>query len=172
MLVIGIFIGIALIMVFRTPHDSDREGVAWNRTPSGATSSDILLSATTSRTETLSSALPELPRIPDNVRVGLSVLDQPAGKTVSVSSLEISGTQWVAIYDDKDGRPGWILGAARVHEGDKTTAVELLRPEGMISGNIYYAAILNDDGDSEFNRLTDLPPFSPDKIIIVRFKAI
>ncbi|MDO8520899.1 MAG: hypothetical protein Q7S52_02175, partial [bacterium] len=118
-----------------------------------------------------SSGFPLPPSIPNNTRVGLSVSDQSAGKTVTVEGLAVSGTKWVAIYDDNGGRPGWILGARRVHEGDMTATIELLRPEGVVVGGVYYAAILNDDGDDTFNRLTDLPPLSPDKVTIVRWRA-
>lgn len=169
MLVIGILIGISLVMVVRAPKAAP---VKISSTPSGATSTeDLLLRSEELRKEILTSALPPLSQIPNNIRVGLTVENQSAGKTVTIGSLDVVGTEWVAVYDDKDGRPGWILGAAHVREGDKTAVVELLRPEGTLSGQTYYAAILNDDGDSEFNRLTDLPPLSPDKIVIVKFKV-
>lgn len=169
-LVIGILIGISLVMVKRTPSKAPE--VKINSTPSGATSTDeIMLRSEELKKEITTSVLPALPQIPNNIRVGLTVEDQTAGRTVTVGSLDVVGSQWVAVYDDKGGRPGWILGAARVHEGDKTAVVELLRPEGTLSGQMYYVAMLNDNGDGEFNRLTDLPPLSQDKIIIVKFKA-
>lgn len=168
MLVIGILIGVSLVMLVKAPKTPESKT---NSTSPGATSTDdVLLRSEDLKREVLTSALPSLSQIPNNVRVGLTVEDQVAGKSVTVSSLDIIGSQWVAVYDDKDGRPGWILGATRVHEGDKTAVVELLRPEGTLSGHTYYTAILNDDGDGEFNRLTDLPPLSPDKIVIVKFK--
>lgn len=170
MLVVGILIGISLVMFSKTGGQAPATKV--NSTFSGATSTDdLLVRSEELKKEVLTSALPSLPQIPNNLRVGLSVEDQAAGKTVTINNVEVTGTQWVAVYDDKDGRPGWILGAAHVHEGDKTAVVELLRPEGTVSGGTYYAALLNDDGDSEFNRLSDLPPLSPDKIVIVRFKT-
>jgi hypothetical protein len=97
------------------------------------------------------------------------VLDQPQGDSVAVSGLAIVVTKWIAIYDEQDGKPGWILGAARVHEGDTTATVDLLRAD--VAERTYYAAILNDDGDSVFNRLTDLPPLSPEKVTVVRFEV-
>lgn len=172
MLVIGVLIGISLVMITRTPGSDNVQEEKVNTTPSGATSTDeVSISSDALKNQIITSALPPLPQIPNNLRVGLKVEDQAPGKTVTVNSVDVTGSQWIAIYDDKDGRPGWILGAAHVREGDKTAVVELLRPEGTVSGQTYYAAILNDDGDGEFNRLTDLPPLSPDKIIIVRFKV-
>ena len=168
MLVVGILIGVSLVMVTRTSAPE----ITTSSTLSGATSTDdILLRSEALKQEVITSALPPLAQIPNNLRVGLTVEDQSAGRTVTINSLDVVGSQWIAIYDDKDGRPGWILGAARVREGEKTSVVELLRPEGTISGHAYYAAILNDDGDDEFNRLTDLPPLSPEKIVIVKFKV-
>lgn len=168
MFAIGILIGISLVMVLKAPKIQE---ISINSTPSGATSTDdVVIRSEDLKREVLTSALPPFSQIPNNARVGLTVEDQAPGKTVTVNSLDVIGSQWVAVYDDNDGRPGWILGATRVHEGNKTAVIELLRPEGTLSGHTYYVAILNDDGDNEFNRLTDLPPLSPDKIIIVKFK--
>ena len=171
MLVIGVLIGTSLVMVWSSRWR--RGGGESNAsTPSEVSTGGALPSATTPPATISLSALSVLPpSIPENTRIGLSVLDQPAGKIVSISTVSIEGTKWIAIYDDHDGKPGWILGAARVHQAENMANVELLRPEGMISGETYYAAILNDDGDGEFNRLTDLPPLSPDKVTIVRFSA-
>ncbi|MDO8520568.1 MAG: hypothetical protein Q7S52_00450 [bacterium] len=167
MLTIGILIGVSAVMVWTRggwPKDggddaSTAEQMVTN-TSNGSSAQSISASP-------LDFPLP--PSIPDNTRIGLSVADQPAGKMVTVSSIEVVGTKWIAIYDDNDGKPGWILGARRVHEGDTTATVELLRQEGAVAGGTYYAAILNDDGDDAFNRLTDLPPLSPDKVTIVRW---
>lgn len=171
MLIIGMLIGTSAVMVWNSRRSG---GVAESEssTPSGAEADNSLLDSASAVSISSSSVLlPLPPSIPANTRVGLSVLDQSAGKTVVVGNLAILGTKWVAIYDDHDGKPGWILGATRVHEGDMEATVEFVRPEGIISGGTYYAAILNDDGDGEFNRLTDLPPLSPDKVTIVRFIA-
>jgi len=165
MLFIGVFIGISAVMVW-----SSRGGEMGDEssTPSGLESEATAPIATSTATISSSAALfPLPPSIPANTRVGLSVLDQPQGDSVAVSGLAIVGTKWIAIYDEQDGKPGWILGAARVHEGDTTATVDLLRAD--VAGGTYYAAILNDDGDSVFNRLTDLPPLSPEKVTVVRF---
>lgn len=170
LLVIGILVGASSVMVWSSRH-SRTETPNDSSTFSGINKGAAAPSGTSTSAISPSALFPLPPSIPANTRVGLSVPDQPAGNVVSVSNLSIVGTKWVAIYDDHEGRPGWILGASRVHEGDKETSVPLLRPEGTISGGTYYAAILNDDGDEEFNRLTDLPPLSPEKVTIVRFSA-
>lgn len=169
MLVIGILIGWSLVMTWNA-----RDGF-WGGADSSTPSETVatgLPATTTNESIASGGEFPLPPSIPSNTRVGLTVLDQPAGKTVTVSGLEIpAGTKWVAIYDDKNGRPGWILGAARAHAGNTSAVVELLRAEGTISGQTYYAALHNDDGDDTFNRLTDLPPLTPEKVIVVRFMA-
>jgi len=170
MLVIGVLMGTSAVMLWNSRGDEREDVGSDSSTPPGGSAENTLLSVGTPpsiASPLLSFPLP--PSVPANTRVGLSVLDQSAGKMVVVSDLSVVGKKWVAVYDDHEGKPGWILGASRVHEGDKETSVELIRPEGTIPGAIYYAAILNDDGDGEFNRLTDLPPLSPDKVTIVKF---
>lgn len=165
MLIIGVLIGFAFVLLWSPKATETGEN-------EGATTTDVEM-------VTRGKPLPELftgaqtlpPQIPANTRVGLTVLDQPRGTSVFVSGLQVIDTRWVAVYDDREGKPGWILGAARVRQGDAVAVVPLLRPEGTLTGATYYAAILNDDGDDEFNRLLDLPPLTPDKVTIVSFKA-
>lgn len=164
MLVIGA--GIGIIGVYYWGNDATPADEKVVSTPSGATTT-IESMAALPKEEVKHVELPVPPTIPSNTRVGLSVMDQVAGDKVTVTDLQVTGSEWVAIYDERGGRPSWILGAGRVREGDTATVVHLLRP--MVSGNIYYAALLSDDGDDQFNRLTDLPPLSPDKVIVVRF---
>lgn len=106
--------------------------------------------------------------IPANLRVGLSVEDQSAGSIIHITGLSITEPRWVAIYDERDGQPGWILGAKRFLSGDTEGDVMLLR--ATESGKKYYAVIHNDDGNLEFNKQLDgLPP--TDSITIVSFMA-
>jgi hypothetical protein len=170
MLLIGVLFGASIATLWRSRGESLEMGDNAS-TPDTVVSKNGIPGATSTASLSPTSVFPLPPSIPANTRVGLSVSNQPAGKMVTVSNLSVQGTKWVAIYDERDGRPGWILGATRVHEGDTDTIVNLLRPEGTVKGNTYFAAILNDDGDGEFNRLTDLPPLSPDKITIVYWRA-
>jgi hypothetical protein len=169
MLIIGILIGTGAVMVWKLDRGMETAN-SEHSTPLGGTTTLEDLSAPTQTIGHSAIMLPEGPQIPNNTRVGLSVVDQPAGKMVTVSNLSLSANYWVAIYDDSKGRPGWILGAARVRAGETSATIELLRP--TTSGGQYYAALLNDDGDDAFNRLTDLPPLSPDKVVIVAFKSL
>ena len=165
MLVIGVLIGSAAVMTWKKSSDGANED-ALSLSDSGATTS---MEHITSIPDSLSHAseLPLAPEIPEHSRVGLSVTDQSAGKPIHVSGFTVTQNQWMAVYEDQDGKPGWILGAARVHPGDSEVDVELLRPTQPKTK--YYVAILNDDGSDSFNRMTDLPPLSPDKVVIVSF---
>lgn len=179
MLIIGVLIGTTAVMVWKQGSapvvDSGEE--AAHSTPTGedksenaeAKTSEAIRATTTGAVLSQASAWPLPPEIPANSRVGLVAADQPAGTTVNVSGLAITDKKWIGIYDDRSGAPGWIMGATRVHEGDTVGVVELLR--AMVAGGTYYAVILNDDGDETFNRLSDLPPLTSDRVTIVRFQA-
>jgi hypothetical protein len=167
MLIIGILLGTSAVMVWKLKtrqadvNESDRS------TPSGATTTPIV--SEVKATTVSQSSWPLPPEIPANVRVGITVLDQPASAVVNVSGLSLSEMHWIGIYDDREGHPGFIMGAKRVHPGDTLATVELLRSTAQ--GGKYYAVILTDDGDDTFNRLQDLPPQSPDKVVMVSFIA-
>ncbi len=167
MLVIGVLIGTTGVMAWKTRHMGEGEE-AVNTTPKGATTSQENLIQSHSTIAGVP-GLPAAPEIPENSRMGLMVKDQPAGNIVNVLGLSLTDNHWVAVYDDQGGHPGWIHGAARVHAGDTSAQIEMLR--AIDAGGKYYVAILGDDGDETFNRLTDLPPLTPDKVVIVSFKA-
>ena len=166
MLVIGVLIGTTAVMAWKAKTVGE-ESAAVHTTVSGATTSVESLVNNESVSE--SGALPHGPEIPVNKRIGLSVEDQAAGTSVAVTGLDLSETHWIAVYEDEKGAPGWILGAARVHAGDTTAHIELLRP--TLAAKTYYVAILGDDGTESFSKKTDLLPLSPDKVIIASFSA-
>jgi hypothetical protein len=112
--------------------------------------------------------LPGKDRVAANTRPGLVVSDQPAGTEVLVSGFSFDAPQWVAIYDDRGGKPGWILGAKRFLPGDSSGIVPLLR--ATVSGETYYAVVHGDDGDLEFDKVKDPAP-APDSALMVTFKA-
>ena len=166
MLVIGVLIGMMGIMVWKTRSVSEGEHAS-NTTSSGAPTGEVQLATTSTTALSQARGLPAVPSIPKNTRMGLSVTDQFRGNTVSASALALTDNKWVAVYDERDGHPGWILGAARAHTGESSVVVPLLRPTEV--GKTYYVAILDDDGDDVFNRLADLPPLTPEKVVVVSF---
>lgn len=75
----------------------------------------------------------------------LSVANQTAGSSVTVTGVSVSQTSWVAVRDSRS-----ILGAARIPAGDaQTVKVPLLR--ATKAGAQYQVAIYTDDGDGAFD---------------------
>ena len=168
MLVIGVLIGTTAVMAWKAKTVGEGEQ-AVNTTVSGATTSAESIITKEKESIREAPALPAGAEIPANKRIGLRVEDQTAGNTVLVSGFDVEENHWIAVYDGMDASPGWILGASRIHAGDTSTNVELLR--ATISGKKYYVAMLGDDGTESFNMRTDLPPLSPDKVLIASFIA-
>ena len=76
----------------------------------------------------------------------VTVGNQPAGSFVSVSSVTIAQTGWVAVRDAS----GHVLGAARVDAGTHTAVqVPLLR--NTETGGSYQVLLYADDGDKVFD---------------------
>ena len=104
---------------------------------------------------------------------GNSVLvnDQAAGKMVRVVTLNLAQDGWVAIHEDRDGKPANILGAQWFPAGQgQSGSVDLLRSSE--NGKVYYAMLHSDDGDRKFDHTKDLPLADPQgSPIMVRFLA-
>ncbi len=169
MLIIGILIGTAGVMAWKTRTGGMTNDDAISTTESGSMTATDTLTKTQETIGRTTAQLPLAPSIPKGSRMGLTVDDQMAGTVVAVSNLDIKETNWVAVYDEREGQPGYIMGATRVRAGDTMANVELLR--STTKGEKYYVGILGDDGSDTFNRQTDLPPLSPDKVVIVSFVA-
>lgn len=75
----------------------------------------------------------------------ITVADQPAGDSVRVSSVNLSGTGWVAVRDSMR-----IYGAARLNEGtSENVSIKLLR--NIEAGKTYQVVVYVDDGDKVFD---------------------
>lgn len=99
----------------------------------------------------------------------IAVNDQPPGVKVIISFVTLAKDGWVAIHEDRDGKPGNILGARRFNAGERQSgAVDLLRatePE-----KVYYAMLHSDDGDHQFDRAKDPAVTDPQgNAIMMRF---
>lgn len=101
----------------------------------------------------------------------ISVSDQEPGNVVVVEKLSLKEASWVVIYEDENGEPGNILGAGIFNEGTVSGSVELLR--ATESGKDYYAVIHFDNGDRQFDYLTDLVDRdeTTGKLVLVKFRA-
>ncbi|GEM_PF-3032431 len=170
MLIIGVLIGTITVKILTNRQATI--AVNESSTSNGMKTTDIKDITSTGETLSQSKGHTLPPSIPLNARIGLTVADQSHNTLVQVSGLNVDVVTWVAIYDERDGKPGVILGAQKVKPGETTTTVDLLRREGTTPGMTYFAALLPDDGDGVFDRLTDLPPFSPEKFVIVGFRAL
>lgn len=84
----------------------------------------------------------------------VSVSNQAPGLSVSIDSVSLQNPGWVAIHDDRDGKPGNILGAAWLPEGNHGhVSVDLLR--STVSGRWYHAVLHSDNGDKTFDYKVD-----------------
>jgi hypothetical protein len=119
--------------------------------PESSVSNGIILSAT------------------DDIAV-VSVSDQSAGSLVTVDSLTMANSGWVAIRENIDRTVGKILGAQRFDAGTYANiSVELLRP--TVSGSRYSAVLFKDDGDRTFNYQYDLLIERDSKLVESQFLA-
>lgn len=78
---------------------------------------------------------------------------QPAGNSVAVTKAIVSGSTWVVIYENKDGKPGNALGAALFWPEKQNGTVELLR--STMPGKTYLAVKQTDNGDRKFSLKDD-----------------
>lgn len=101
----------------------------------------------------------------------IAVNDQPPGMAVAISFVTFAHDGWVVIHEDRDNKPGNILGARRFNAGERQSgSVELLR--ATESEKVYYAMLHSDDGDRQFALEKDLPITDPHgNIIMMRFIA-
>lgn len=104
---------------------------------------------------------------------GVLAEDQVFGLEAIVKSVKFENRAgWVAIHEDREGKPGNILGATWLPVGEsKEVKVELLR--SMEAGKTYYAMLHDDDGDKKFNYKNDLSlPSATGEPIMVAFRAL
>ena len=106
---------------------------------------------------------------------GNSVLteDQVFGTEANIKSVKFeTRAGWVAVHEDREGKPGNVLGASWLPVGEhQNVKVELLRP--MEAGKTYYAMLHDDDGDKKFNYKNDLSlPSSTGEPIMAAFRAL
>lgn len=101
----------------------------------------------------------------------IRVNNQLPGESVTLASLKLSKSIWIAIREDEKGSPGRILGARFFTPEDLSGTVPLLR--GTTAGNSYYVFVYEDDGDREFDFKKDLPLFDPfGNMIIKKFDVV
>jgi hypothetical protein len=94
----------------------------------------------------------------------LRVSDQFFGEHVLIDHLSLKDTVWVAIYEDRNGKPGNILGAKVFDAGEyENQQIELLR--ATQGESTYYTILHFDDGDRKFDFTKDLELMEDGKMI-------
>ncbi|MBY0473024.1 hypothetical protein K2Q00_01925 [Patescibacteria group bacterium] len=78
---------------------------------------------------------------------------QNAGLEIAVSNVAVQVPTWVVIYENYNGQPGNVLGAALFTKDRSSGAVDLLR--GTLPGQSYFAGEARDDGDHMFSMAND-----------------
>jgi hypothetical protein len=137
LLAVGIIAGVLLAGIW-----SPRQGEV-----SSAASSTQLAASTSISASTAPKTTP--------TEAPLTVSDQPAGPSVTISRLNIAKPTWVVIYVSREGRPGNALGARLFFAGDKQGKVGLLR--NTEPGQNYFVGLSVDNGDHSFSLSKDLP---------------
>jgi hypothetical protein len=100
----------------------------------------------------------------------ISVENQGAGATTSVSKVVFGAPGWVVVRENNGGEMGNILGALWLPVGNHENAVvELLR--GTVSGKSYFVVLYNDNGDKKFNKEVDFPIISDGKTLLGTFSV-
>lgn len=101
----------------------------------------------------------------------LSIDNQSAGNKVMVARAVVPEALWVVIHEERDGKPGSILGARRFQAGQSSGEVELLR--STKDGGTYYGMLHRDDGDRKFDHTKDLPFTNESgRVIMTKFTAV
>jgi hypothetical protein len=85
----------------------------------------------------------------------LTVGDQSAGPSVTISRLNIARPTWVVVYVSREGKPGNALGARLFFAGDKLGKIGLLR--NTEPGQSYFVGLSVDNGDRAFSLSKDKP---------------
>lgn len=97
----------------------------------------------------------------------LFVPDQSPGKIATINELNIGRSVWIAIHEDREGKPGKILGARRFPSGQsKNGQIELLRE---MTAGLHYAIVHEDDGVLGFNHASDMPVIENGLPVMARF---
>ncbi len=86
--------------------------------------------------------------------ISFKVESQPPGNQVLIRDVHIVSPVWLAVYEDREGEPGNVLGAVFVRAGDyPALAIPLLR--NTVDEQPYYVQAHTDNGDQMFDYRTD-----------------
>lgn len=133
-------------------------------------SNEEVIAAEEEETSVLSSSTPT-----NGIGNSIEVIDQLASINAAIASVTLTNEGWVVIHEDREGKPGNVLGAAWLPGGShQNVTVDLLR--AMEAGRRYYAILhheVDGEGNHRFDLGKDLPLQNAEgKIITVSFETI
>ncbi len=158
LIIICIIVAVALVGARIGSRDSRDTGIetTGNSEVSEVEPGDLNESPTSSP----SSAVQETPSaesIPSTSAGSLQTIlvsAQHAGSEVTVDAVTFTSPSWIAIHEERAGGLGNVLGAAWFPAGThKNVMVSLLR--STVSGNRYYAALYEDNGNKKYDHRVD-----------------
>ena len=84
----------------------------------------------------------------------VSVMDQPAGRAVTIESLTVPPPGvWIAVREVNGNDLGNVLGAVRANGPRRSIQIPLLRD--TVLGSLYAVELYRDNGDDVFDLATD-----------------
>lgn len=158
LLVAGAIIGILIVW-------------GWNaaRQPGGVTTTATSTPNTPSKSTTGTTTDTQSPAIGSDPSL-VVLTPQSAGTQVTISKAIVSSPTWVVVYDNRDNKPGNVLGAALFFPERQSGTVNLLR--ATQSGKTYFVGKRVDDGDRKFSLAKDnLLKEGDEETIIVQFQT-
>lgn len=144
------------------PANTNTEDNLEVKLETASTTSEVVPSADKASTATAAIA-----NVVDTVAVKVAS-DTKAGSAVTIASVTLPASGWVAIRDYQNEKMGNTLGAKLFAAGTSSGTIELLRP--LVSGSTYVAVPLKDNGDGAYKGSDDLP-FAGIKIGDFAFKV-
>ena len=133
--------------------------LVWVFSSNGATAPEVVVNDEEKKTESTEVKSEDIKVVSETKAVGtIAVLDQKAGKTVTLGTLTFPAESgWVVVRDYMDGVPGNILGAARYNteEGLTPAKVELIRE--TVKGSSYQVVYYTNEGAPVFGTTEDKP---------------
>lgn len=78
---------------------------------------------------------------------------QEAGLHVVVSKINVTVPTWIVVYENHNGQPGNVLGAALFMSNTSNSTIDLLR--GTLPEQTYFVGKARDDGDRKYSLQND-----------------
>ncbi|MDP3988812.1 MAG: hypothetical protein Q8P93_01095 [bacterium] len=172
-LVVGLLVGFGVGRLVPQNADTIQVPEDTNELVEDATDVDVVVDTSVDSAETggqlsaslvsLTSSLIDRPQVV-KAGYGVEVRDQLAGEMVTVSSVAVTGSTWVAIHADRDGAPGNVFGARRIETNASGVEVSLLRSTER--GMKYYILLQEDNGNGKYDLYSDAEIISQDGLLI------